>query len=239
MAEFCIKTTTGNQDISVEQIQQLLRVGKLKPHLRVISSDGGQTFMTVGDALIQTVEIEETSADEVVAAPVATPKAGRAWQTSRVILIVCSGLLVLCLFTPVFYLSVPGGTRGARSTAGLVMGWSTWFGVMAFVFGLLALAMAITDLALKRSVVAVDLAAKWVYLGLYSVIALVTVLGTLLAIYGVGLSVSSPMGAIEVSSLSGLLPITCTPITAVLLALAGVAGLVVAARCAFSKHYAL
>lgn len=149
----------------------------------------------------------------------------------RILLIVASGIVVVCFFLPLFYVYVG---RGSSAPSSLSFGWNLWFGIVCFMIGLLSLAGSIVDLALQR-ILLVRYILRWVHLGTFIVITLCAFLGTLLGMFGVGMSVYvrragwQPLHDLVFEGYSSL-PWGCVPIMSLILIGGGVLGLVTAIK---------
>jgi hypothetical protein len=133
-------------------------------------------------------------------------------KTMRIMLIVAAGVAMVTFFTPQFYrifgiqVQTVMGQRieidlSQTGLSKLVWGWDTWFGITTFILSWFALGGAIVDLCLRK-IKLVPVILQWVHLGLFSLMGLMTLVGTILGIFGVGLAASY---CIPITSILGLL----------------------------------
>lgn len=95
----------------------------------------------------------------------------------RILLLVAAGSVFLTFFTPLFLY------HGFNNVLGF--GWDYWWGIMAFIFAIVAIAAVSVELALQHFLM-VRLIFKWAILGLYCLIGLFTLLGLLLGMLAYG-----------------------------------------------------
>lgn len=110
----------------------------------------------------------------------------------RILLIAAGGALFVTFFTPLFILHVSsptvdvgwGRTVGGSSNT-VMFGWDYWWGILIFIFGLFAAGAAVTGLLMERLAI-LRFILQWVYLGLFGIVGLFSVLGFLLGLFGAG-----------------------------------------------------
>jgi hypothetical protein len=111
----------------------------------------------------------------------------------RIVLLVAASVVIVCFFTPLFYVSVRGEWfwRGVRyghyaqqePTWSLSFGWNLWYGIATLLLGVAALGVGTTDLVLQK-VAWIRVFARWSYLLVFSLIALCSLLGVIMNLCG-------------------------------------------------------
>lgn len=142
------------------------------------------------------------------------PGLSKKQRLTRILLIVAAGVLFASFFTPLFYVKAKGASEGAFG-----FGWDFWYGIITFIFSILALAAAILDLVIWR-ITFVRLSTKWVHLGCYGICTLISALGFILSLCAIGMDIPKFLRP----------SISCIPITAPLLVLGSGLGLFLAIR---------
>ncbi len=170
--------------------------------------------------------------------PAARASFTSAQKTRRILLIVAAAIIFVCYFTPEFYTSV-SRTRAATPRFGMdfnptpgaeqsetyfIFGWESWWGMVSFFVSIAALGGAITDLA-TASLAIMRTILKWVHLATFGIITLVSLVGTILGVFGIGLKV---YGVSLAAAKHAGYTVYGIPITAALLVGAAVMGVIVA-----------
>jgi hypothetical protein len=174
---------------------QLIAAGQLQPSDQVWR-DG----LPAWTAAANCPELFRQSAPPPLSPPGFTPTPALAapitGSAAQIFMMIAGALLLVTFFTPYFYCSItrPATTLYGTSTPSETMssfmwGWHLWWGILAMIAGTLALIAAIFNLALKRSPVAFT-TTKWIAAGLFSIATIVTLLGIILGIFGVGMEVT-------------------------------------------------
>jgi hypothetical protein len=175
MAAMHLRTKAGLRESSLVELRQFIAEGKLNPTLKVVSLDGGQTFISAEKALAVKSD-EDTFVEEPIAGAIAVSKKV---QMRRVFLIIAAGVIMLCFFLPEFYAK-------DEPSGGVRWGWDTAWGILLFLVGLAALAGAIADLVLLNRIREAREYLKWVHLGTFSTAAFFSFMGMFLHLVGAG-----------------------------------------------------
>jgi hypothetical protein len=118
------------------------------------------------------------------------------------ILLLASGLLIcLCFFTPQFFVSmnvrdaqVPAEMRNQYYHSWLLFGWSSWWGLLSFIFTFFTSLALIADVLLAN-IKGLRLMLRLIYPLVFALLTLTTGLGILLGLFGVGLGVKRHFSA--------------------------------------------
>jgi len=155
----------------------------------------------------------------------------------RILLIIASSVLFICFFLPLFYVSVGEG-RHAESS--MTFGFGLWYGIVAFILGIVALAAAILDLVLSRNQIIKQIT-KWAHLGCYGVAFPCSLLGVILSTCGIGMSVyvKALKERMPLSDVPEGVSSSSIPIMAPLLVIAAALGLILALKIVRAKKVTL
>jgi len=124
----------------------------------------------------------------------------RAGTMPRLLLLGCGGLMCLCFFTPEYFASLsikdmqmPEEMRKAYYHSWLLFGWSTWWGILSFLFAFFTTIAVAADLVLGN-VKMLRMGLRLLYPAVFALLSLTTGLGVLLGLMGIGLGTSRHYG---------------------------------------------
>jgi hypothetical protein len=118
----------------------------------------------------------------------------------RLLLLGCGGLMCLCFFTPEFFASlsikdnqIPEEMRRAYYHSWFLFGWSTWWGILSFLFTFFTCIAVAGDIVLAN-VKPLRMGLRLLYPLVFALLSLTTGLGVLLGLFGKGLGAAKHYG---------------------------------------------